>query len=114
MLALQEPDQLLDPLGVARLVDHPDARPRAALDMEEQARALVGLLHVQRARPELKEPLKVFDRLAQRLRVGVRTEVARAVLGGMPRGVDAGKALLLADLEIEVLLIVPELDVVAG
>jgi hypothetical protein len=114
VLALQEEDQVAHRLVVLLLGDLADAGPGAALDVVEEAGAPVHLLHVQGAGAELEEALELLDRLAQGLGVGVGAEVAGPVRGHPARGVHPGEARPGTDLEVEVLLVVPELDVVAG
>ena len=113
VLALYEPDQFLDRARVVGLRHRADTRPRAPLDVIEQARPLVRLGHVQRAGAELEEALEVLDRVAQRLGVGIGSEVACPIIRDPARGVDTRVVVGHADLEIEILLIVAQLDVVA-
>ena len=89
-----------------------DAGTLAALDIEVEACALRHLArHVVAARPHRENALHDFQRVAHRADVGVRTEIARAVVEQLPCDEDAREWLLHRDLHIRIGLVVAQEDV---
>jgi hypothetical protein len=112
LLARQESLGVGDVLGVVLGRDVADARPRAALDLVEQARPRPVGEHSVLAGAQVKDLLQQLDRVFHRPRGRERAEVAvllvdRATVVGDPR-----KAMRL-DLQVRVALVVDEADVEA-
>ena len=81
-VAGQEVAQLVDELPVRHLIDLTDARPGALLDVEQQARTAEPLMLVELRRAacaDREAAQQQVERVADRVRVGVRTEVPRAL-----------------------------------
>jgi hypothetical protein len=94
--------------------DAPDARRRALVDVAEQARApllLGAAVHARRAGAHGEDPQQQVDRLADRPRVRVGPEVARALALGAPHDLDPRDLLAERDREEGVGLVVAVLDV---
>ena len=81
-VAGEEVAQLANELAVRHLLDLADARAGALLDVEEQARAAEPLMLVELGRAagaDREAPQQQVERVADRVRVGVRAEVACAL-----------------------------------
>ncbi len=81
-LAVEELEQLGDENVVGGLVDLTDARPAALLDVEQQARPTLAVVMgelVVAAGTDRERAQQQVERLADRVRVAVRTEVAHAL-----------------------------------
>ena len=81
-VARQEVTQLVDELPVRHLIDLADARSGALLDVEQQARAAESVVLVElgrAARADREAAQQEVERVADRVGVGVRPEVPRAL-----------------------------------
>src|SRR5258708_8851236 len=87
-LAGEERRGLVDELAVARLVDAPDARSRAALDLVEQARPGARREHRVRARAQQERTLQRGERLVDRAPPPEGAEILAVLLSGPPLPVD--------------------------
>ena len=91
-----------------------DARRLAPPDVVVEAGPVGHLLrHVVVARPDGEEPLHHVERAPHGADVGVRPEVARAVVLQPARHPDARKRLLHRDLDVRIRLVVAQRDVEA-
>ena len=82
MLAVEEVEQLLDELVVLVVVDVADARRRALLDVRVEARPAEPVVAVELAvgaRADRERAQQQVERLADRVGVRVRAEVADAL-----------------------------------
>ena len=116
LAALEEQLDLGDVGAVVILRDGLDARALAALDVVEQAGPLERPLAVpdlDRAGPEREEAADEVHRLVDAGRGRVRPEVAAAVVGELPRPLDAREVVAERDLDVRVALVVLEPDVEA-
>ena len=111
-LAGEELDHAVDDLPVALLRDRADARRRAALDVEVEARdpgVPAGLRPLARA--ELEDPIEDVERLAHLLRIRVRPEVDGAAPVPLPREHHAGVRVGDRHRDVRERLVVAEADV---
>ena len=86
-VAVEEVEELTDERVVVLLVDRGDARAAALLDVVQQARPaqlLVPAELVVRAGPQRERPQEQIERLADRVRVAVRSEVPHALAPRSP------------------------------
>ena len=117
VLAVEEVDQLRDELVVLLVVDRVDARRRALLDVRVQARPAESVVPVElglRARPDRERAQQQVERLADGVRVRVRTEVADALALLAAQHHRARPLLVERDREVRVRLVVLQADVEAG
>ena len=87
-----------------------DARREATLDVILQARTLAPPVDRFAAGPQRKDRTHEIDQLAQAVRVGVRAEIARAVVSNETREDDARKR-LVRYLQVRIPLVVAQPDV---
>ena len=116
-VAGEEPHQVLDVAVVRLVVDGADARSRAAVDVEEQARPAQALVPDElgvRARADREAPDEEVERLADGVGVPVGAEVAHALALAPPDDGRTGPLLVQRDGEPGVALVVLQPDVVAG
>ena len=116
VLAVEEVDQLRDEAVVLLVVDRVDARRRALLDVRVQARPAEPVMPVElvlRARADRERPQQQVERLADRVRVRVRTEVAHALALLAAQHHRARPLLVERDREVRVRLVVLQPDVEA-
>ena len=108
-VAVEELDQLVDQAVVLVVVDGADARRRALLDVRVEARAAEALVAVElvlRARADRERAEQQVERLADRVRVRVRTEVADALALRAPQHHRPRPLLVEGDREVRVGLVV--------
>ena len=113
-VALEELEELVDQLVVALLVDLADARARALLDVEQQARPaelLVALELVVGAGAHRERAQQQVEGLADRVGVGVGPEVADALAPRAPHHPRPGPLVVDRDGEERVALVVDQPDV---
>ncbi len=116
VLAVEEREQLADELVVLRVVDRVDARRRALLDVGVEARPAEAMVPIElrlRARPDRERPQQEVERLPDRVRMRVRTEVAHALALGAAQHHRPGPLLVESDREVRVRLVVLQPDVEA-
>ena len=111
-LALQEHDHLVDHVGVLAAVHRADARPDAAVYVVVETGARVVAGYRLGAGPVGEELLQERQGAAYAVGAGEGAEVARAVLGDVPRDVDLRKVLRVVDLDERVALVVLQPGVV--
>ena len=104
--ALQEHDHLVDHVGVLAAVHRAYARPDAAVYVVVETGARVVAGYRLGAGPVGEELLEERQGAAYAVGAGEGAEVARAVLGDVPRDVDLGKVLRVVDLDERVALVV--------
>ena len=115
-VALEEVAELRHQLPVVRLVDLADARSTALLDVEQQAWAAEALMLVElarAARANRKAAQQQIERVANRVRVGIRPEVLGSLALAATHHQRAGKLLVERDREKRVALVVAQADVEA-
>jgi len=111
---LEEHRHVVDLPTVLRAVHIEHTRSRAAFDLILEARADPRLELRIPARSELEEPIHQPKRLSGRSRRMIRPEVTGAVVSGTPNDLQAGPGGLRVEPQIQELLVVPKLEVVAG
>ena len=113
----EELDQLVDQTVVLLLVDGPDARGAALLDVTQKARAAQAVVVVElvvRARPHRERPQQQVERLPDGVGVAVGTEVAHALALLAPHDHGPGPLVVEGDGQERVALVVPQPDVEPG
>ena len=116
-LAVEEVEQLGGHLLVGLAVDLADARTRALLDVEQQARPAQPVVVVElvvRAGPQREGAQQQVEGLADGVGVGVGPEVLDALLLAPPHHHGPGPLVLHGDGEERVALVVAQPDVEAG
>ena len=111
--ALEEKRRILDVLLILGLGDQTDARPRAALDLIEHARARSVGEHAVLARAKLKDFLQQRHALAHRARAGERPEIAMRLVELSPVKAQLREG-LAREAHIRIALVVAEHNVVTG
>ena len=117
VLAVEEVEEVVDELVVVVVVDVADARRRALLDVRVEARAAEPVVPVElglRARADRERAQQEVERLADRVRVRVRAEVADALALRAAQHHRPGPVLVERDREVRVALVVLQADVEAG
>ena len=115
-VAVEERDEVVDQLDVRLVLDRGDARRDALLDVRVEARPpepFVALELVVGAGADRERPQQEVERLADRVRVGERTEVADALALLPPHDQRPGPLLADGDREERVRLVVLQPDVEA-
>ena len=116
-VAVEEGDELVDERHVLVVVDGADARRDALLDVRVEARATEALVAVELAlgaRADRERAQQQVERLADRVGVGVGTEVADALALGPPHHHGPRPLLVEGDREVRVGLVVLQPDVEPG
>ena len=114
---VEEVDQLLDQRVVPGVVDLADARSRALLDVEEEARPaepVVLVVLARRTGADGEAAQQQVERVPDGVGVGVRPEVADALALAAPDDHGPGPLLVQGDGQERVALVVPQAHVEPG
>ena len=114
---IEEVDELLDQSVVPGVVDLADARSRALLDVEEEARPaepVVLVVLARRTGADGEAPQQQVERVPDGVGVGVRPEVADALALAAPDDHGPGPLVVQGDGQERVALVVPQAHVEPG
>ena len=106
--------RVADQFGIARLVDPPDARRRAALDLVEQARPVARLEEAVGARAQQEQLLQRVERVVDRSRAGERAVIIALRAPRAAMLLDAREIVIGAQQDEREALIVAQQHVVGG